>query len=170
MRRLVAAAVTAAFLFLSLQTAAYAADKIGYVDLNKLFEGHPRTKDYDKALEEKQGKYEKEREKKVEDIKAIQDKMGLLSDKEKEASKSKLDENVNTLREFDREQQTDLRKERDEKLAEILKDIEAAIAEYAQKDGYALILNDKVLMYQDKGLNVTDKVLEILKKGAPAKK
>jgi len=155
----------AAFLFLCLQAPGYtASEKIGYVDLSRLFDGYPKTKEYDKILEEKQNKYEKEREKRVDKIKALQDKISLLSDQEKEKKRSELEAEIKKLQDFDRQQQTDLRKERDEKLTDILKDIEKAIFEYAKKEKYSLIFNDKVLMYQDKRLDVTDEVMELLKK------
>ena len=50
--------------------------------------------------------------------------MNLLSDKEKETKKAELETKIKGLQEFDRQKQTDLRKEQDEKMKEILKDIE----------------------------------------------
>lgn len=147
-----------------------AAEKLGYVDLSRLFDEYNKTKEYDKILEEKQKAYESEREKKVNDIKQMQDKLNLLSDKEKEAKKQDLDQKIKNLQDFDLKNTQDLRRERDEKMKEILKDIEAAISEYARKEGYTLVFNDRVLVYQDKSLDITDKVLEILQKMYPAKK
>jgi Skp family chaperone for outer membrane proteins len=141
---------------------AQAADKLGYVDLGKLFDEYNKTKDYDKVLEGKQNTYEGEREKKVNDVKQLQSKIEILSEKEKEAKKPDLESKIKDLQEFDRLQMTDLRKERDEKMKEILKDIEKAVGEYASKQGYTLIFNDRVLVYQDKNLDITDNVLKIL--------
>jgi len=145
---------------------ASAADKLAYVDLTKIFSEYSKTKDYDKVLGDKQTSYEAERDKMVNDIKQFQDKMNLLSDKEKEAKKTDLETKIKNLQEFDRQKQTDLRKEQDEKMKELLKDINDAIKQYAQKEGYTLVFNDRILVYQDKSLDITDKIVEIVNKGS----
>jgi Skp family chaperone for outer membrane proteins len=143
-----------------------AADKLGYVDLSRSFSEYSKTKDYDKILDEKQKAYTTERDKKVTEIKQLQDKLNLLSDKEKEAKKGDLEIKVTDLQEFDRQKQTDLRKDQDEKMKDILKDIEEAVKNYSEKEGYTLVFNDRVLVYQNKSMDITDKVIEILNKGS----
>ena len=66
---------------------AQAADKLAYIDLSRTFAEYGKTKDFDKVLAEKEKAYTMERDKKVADIKAFQDKWELLSDKEKESKK-----------------------------------------------------------------------------------
>lgn len=141
-----------------------AADKFGYVDLSRTFSEYNKTKDYDKVLAGKENTYTGERDKKVNEIKQLQDKLNLLSDREKEAKKPDFDGKVKTLEEFDRQKQTDLRKEQDEKMQEILKDIEIAIKQYAEKENYTLVFNDRVLVYQIESLNISDKIIAILNK------
>lgn len=147
-----------------------AADKLAYVDLSRIFGEYAKTKDYDKVLADKQGAYEQERDKKVNDIKQLQDKLNLLSDKEKEAKKQDLETKIKDLQEFDRQKQTDLRKEQDERMKEILKDIEDTIRGYAEKEGYSLVFNDRVLVYQNKTLDITDKIIEIINAKGSAKR
>ena len=144
--------------------------KIAYVDLSKIFSEYGKTKDYDKALGDKEGAYSAEREKKVSEIKQLQDKMNVLSDKEKEAKKSDYESKVKAFQDFDRQKQTDLRKEQDEKMKEILKDIEEAVKKYAEKEGYNFVFNDRVLVYQDKSYEITDKIVDILNAGKEVKK
>jgi outer membrane protein len=141
-----------------------AAEKIGYVSLERLFDDYHKTKEYDKILEGKQKSYEADRQKKVEEVKKLQDKFSVLSKQEKEAKKGLLEEKIKALQDFDKEKTANLRKERDEKMREILKDIEKAISAFAKKEGYSLIFNDRVLVYQEKALDVTDKVFKILQK------
>lgn len=147
-----------------LGSACFAAQNLAYVDLSRIFSEYNKTKDYDKVLGDKQTAYETERDKKVSDVKQLQDKMNLLSDKEKESKKTDMESKVKTLQEFDRQKQTDLRKEQDEKMKEILKDIEDAVKQYAEKEGYSLVFNDRVLVYQTKSLDITDKIIGILNK------
>ena len=139
-----------------------AADKFAYVDLSRIFSEYGKTKDYDKVLTDKEGVYSADREKKVNEIKQFQDKMNVLSDKEKEAKKGDLESKIKTLQDYDREKQTDLRKEQDEKMKEILKDIEDTVKQYSEKEGYTLVFNDRVLVYQNKSMDITDSIIQIL--------
>lgn len=143
---------------------AYAQTKLAYVDLSKIFENYNKTKDYDKLLTDQQDVYEKERQKKVEEIKQMENKINLLADKEKENQKKLMEDKIKALRDFDQTKQADLRKQQDEKMREILKDIEQAIRQYAESQGYDLVFNDRVLVYQKKTLDITDKIIEILNK------
>ncbi|MDD5155647.1 MAG: OmpH family outer membrane protein [Candidatus Omnitrophica bacterium] len=149
-----------------LSATAAAQDKLGYVDLSRIFSEYGKTKDYDKILTDKQRVYTAERDKKVADIKQLQDKFNLLSDKEKESKQGELEKKVKDLQEFDRQKQTDLRKDQDEKMKDILKDIEDTVKQYAEKEGYTMVFNDRVLVYESKNLDITDKILDALNKGS----
>jgi Skp family chaperone for outer membrane proteins len=167
MNKKMAVAVCAAFLGATvIAGAAQAAEKLGYVDLSRIFAEYGKTKDYDKVLSDKEAAYTADRDKKVNEVKALQDKLSLLSDKEKEAKKGEMETKVKALQEYDRLKQADLRKEQDEKMREILKDIEDAVKQFSAKEGYTMIFNDRVLVYQAPNLNVTDGVMVILNKGA----
>ncbi len=154
------------FSLVVLAGSAPAADKLAYVNLSKVFSEYKKTKDYDKVLEEKEKVYTTDREKKLNDIKQLQDKINLLSDKEKQTKKTDIESKVKDLQEFDRQKQTDLRKDQDEKMKEILKDIEEAIKEYSVSQGYTLVFNDRVLVYEDTKLDITDKIIEFLSKSS----
>ncbi|MCX5714702.1 MAG: OmpH family outer membrane protein [Candidatus Omnitrophica bacterium] len=147
----------------------FAAEKIAYVDLGRIFSEYGKTKSYDKVLTDKEKVYTDEREKQASEVKSIQDKYNLLSDKEKEAKKGELENKVKALQEFDRQRQTDLRKEQDERMKEIMKDIEEAVRQYSVKEGYSLVFNERVLIYQAQNLDITDKIVAILNKTAPKK-
>ncbi|MDD4980972.1 MAG: OmpH family outer membrane protein [Candidatus Omnitrophica bacterium] len=146
-------------------TCVLAAEKIACVDLGRIFSEYSKTKDFDKTLGDKQAGYDTERNKKVNDIKQFQDKFNLLSDKEKEAKKAELETKIKSLQEFDRESQTDLRKQFNDKKTELIKDIDDTINRYAAKEGYTLVLSEAGLAYNAKNLDITDKILEALNKG-----
>jgi len=153
------------FFVLGIIGTARAADKLAYVDLTRIFSEYGKTKEYDKVLEQKETAYTTEREQKVNDVKQFQDKLNLLSDKEKEAKKTELETRVKGLQDYDRQKQTDLRKDQDVKMKEILKDIEDAVKKYSEKEGYTLVFNDRVLVYQTKSLDITDQIIDILNSG-----
>ncbi|OGX18375.1 MAG: hypothetical protein A3K83_06065 [Omnitrophica WOR_2 bacterium RBG_13_44_8b] len=170
MKKLMVVILGAVFGLAFFSQAALAADKLAYVDLSRLFAEYGKTKDYDKVLNDKESAYTAEREKKVNELKQMQDKIDLLSEKEKESKKQELETKVKSFQDYDRQKQTDLRKEQDEKMKEILKDIEDAVKKYAEKDAISFVFNDRVLVFQDKAYDITDKVMEILGKSYTPKK
>lgn len=154
----------AVFSFIVLLGAVQAADKMAFVDLSRIFAEYNKTKDYDKVLGDKETTYNSEREKKIEDVKKFQEKMNLLSEKQKEKKKKELESKIKDLQDYDRQKTMDLRKDQDEKMKEILKDIEEAVRKYAEKEGCSLVFNDRVLIYQSKSLDITSDIIKILNK------
>ncbi|MDD3345453.1 MAG: OmpH family outer membrane protein [Candidatus Omnitrophica bacterium] len=145
---------------------AQAAEKLGYIDLSKAFSEYGKTKNYDKALNDKEKAYTDERDKKISELKSLQDKLNLLNDKDRDAKRGELDSKMKSFQDSDRKKQEDLRKEQDEKMREILKDIETAVKKYAEKEGYTMVFNDRVLVYQNKTMEITDQVIAILNKNS----
>jgi len=145
---------------------AQAADKFGYIDLSRTFSEYNKTKGYDKTLNDKEKAYTDERDKKVAELKALQDKFNLLNDKEREAKRGELETKMKAFQDSDRKMQEALRKEQDERMKEILKDIEDAVKKYAEKEGYTMVFNDRVLVYQNKALEITNQVIEGLNKNS----
>ncbi len=145
--------------------AAEAAEKFGYVDLGRIFKEYKKTQDYDKTLSTKENSYKSEREKKVNEVKQLQEKFSVLSEKEKAAKKTELETKVRAIEDLDRQKQGDLRKEFMEKKDEIIKDIDTAIKDFAKKEGFTFIFNEVGVVYNVESLEVTDKILEILNKG-----
>lgn len=141
---------------------AQAAEKFGYIDLSRTFNEYNKTKGYYKTLNDKGKIYTDERDKKVADLKAFQDKLSLLNDKEREAKSADLAAKVKEFQDSDRQKQADLRKEQEEKEQEILKEIEEAVKKYSEKEGYTLVFNDRVLVYQTKSMDITNQIVAIL--------
>lgn len=147
---------------LGLSLNAFAAGKMAYVDLSQTFDKYEKTRAFDEALTASQTAKEKELEQTANEVKAIEDKLSLLSEKEKTAKQKELEEKGQKLRQMSNQASLDLRKERDEKLKEILQDIEKVVQSYAQKNGYDFIFNDRVLLYGAAGADVTQDIVEVL--------
>jgi Skp family chaperone for outer membrane proteins len=167
-KSIVVALLVASGLFFA--SSARAEQKLGYIDFAKVFGEYSKTKEYDKVFKDKQDAYENGREKMVNDIKQFQDKMNLMSDKDKEAKKGELEGKIKNLQDFDRQNQADLRKEQEDKLKELLKDIDEVVKQYCASQNYTFVFHDKALAYYDKSLDITDKIIELVNKGKPAKK
>jgi len=142
--------------------ACLAEEKLGYIDLSKTFSEYSKTKEYDKVLTDKENVYTTERDKRANDLKQLRDKINLLSDKEKEAKQGDFQAKVKAFQEFVSQKEGDLRKEQDERMREIMKDIQESVKKIAEKDGYSMIFNDRVLVYQKKNQDITDQVVAAL--------
>lgn len=163
--RYLAIVFAAAFLAAGIQTEAKAApqaQKYAYVDLGKLFDEYGKTKDSDAVLEKKGTDKQTERDKKIENIKKLRGELELMSEKGKEEKQGQIDEAVKSLQEFDRATRDDLKRERDNMVRDILKEIDTVVQSYGQKEGYAIIFNDRGLLYADKSMDITDAILKIL--------
>ena len=169
MRKLIVLAVAAVFacgLFIGLnQDKAFAKEyKIGYVDLAKIFDEFKKTKESEKALEEKGKAKEAERKKLVDELRKLKDEQALLSDKAKAEKQTAIDNKVKGLQDFDRKVRDDLMKERNDLLGGILKDIELVVTAYAKEAGYDLILNSRTLLYGAEQYDLTAEILTRLNK------
>ena len=141
---------------------AAAAGKFAFIDLSRAFDSYAKTEQYDQNLEKKRQAKQDEREKKVKEIKKLQDKLALLNAKEKEKTQADIETQLHALNEFDQLASMDLRKERDDFLKEILKEIQDAITEFAAKENYTFIFNDRVLLYANPALDITDQLIAIM--------
>lgn len=136
--------------------------KMGYVDISRLFDSYYKTKEYDEVLNGKHTAFQEEVKGKVDEIKEKESKLVLLADDKKAELETEIETMRTTLLEFDRQKKTDLTKERNEKIQELLLEIEDIISTYAEKENYSVILNDKVLIYGNPALELTGEILKIL--------
>lgn len=138
--------------------------KIGYVNLGKTFDEYKKTQQDEKSLETKGDKKEKERQELVDEIKELKDEMVLLSNKGKEEKQSIIDEKIRNLQEFDKETRDELMQERDDMVRDILRKIDKVIQDYGKKNGYTVILNDRMLVYGKETIDITQDIVDILNK------
>jgi len=135
--------------------------KIGYVDIFKVFNDYEKTKEYDTKLEKKKNAAEKELEVKKVIIEKLQNKMSLLKEAEKTKKREELSKEVQEYRDLEREIFTDIRKERDEKMKDIVEDIDKIVKDYAKKNGFDLVVNSNAVLYGVKTLDITSQILKI---------
>lgn len=137
-------------------------EKIGYVDLSRSFDEYQETKDFDKDLEKKGDIKQQQREKLVKEIRNIRDELELMNEKAREKKEEDLTAKMRSLQEFDQNVKAELTKERDDMVRDILRKMNAVIQEYGENNGYSIIVNDRVLLYGDKTLDLTDEIIKVL--------
>jgi len=137
--------------------------KIGYVDFLKVYDEYQKKKDYQEVIEKKRSEKEEELKKKMQEIEKLQKKVNLLKDKEKEKEKENLEKLAKDFEEMRRKSFLDLKKERDEKLKEILEDIKEVINNYAKTNNFDVILNGEAVLFGNNSLDVTSDIMKLLK-------
>ncbi len=138
--------------------------KIAYVDLAKIFDEYKKTKDSEKALEEKGKAKEADRTKMVDEIKKLKSEQALLSEKGKAEKQGPIDVKIKALQEYDTTARNDLMKERNDMLGGIMKDIEKIVNDYAKTSGYDIVLNSRMMLYGSDQYDITSEILSRLNK------
>ncbi len=141
---------------------ALAQDKIGFVDLSTAFDEYQKTKDFDKMLEKKGDIKQEQREELVKEIRKMRDELELLNESAREAKEEDIEARIQDLQEFDQEAKSQLTKERDDMVRDILQEMNDVIQQYGEANGYSIILNDRVLLYGQKEIDLTETVIKIL--------
>ncbi len=136
--------------------------KIGYVDIFEVFNEYDKTKDYDSNLEKKKEEIEKKLDAKKKTIEKLQNKLGLLKEEERAREEEKIMEEVKAYKDLEREAFTDIKKARDDKMKEIIDDINKIIKNYARENAFNLIISKNSVLYGDDAVvDITAAILKI---------
>lgn len=134
--------------------------KIGYVDVEKVFNEYKETKKNDEVLKEKGKAKAQERAEIVSEIKKQKEELELLSESGKLEKQAIIDEKIKELKKFDETTKDALRNERDTALKSIFNDIKDSINAYGQSNAYTLILNEKALLYKTEAQDLTGEIIK----------
>jgi len=141
----------------------FAADlRIAYVDLGKVFDNYQKTKEFDAVLQSDGEDFQKQRDAMIQKIQDAQSKLDLMKDSEKANMQADIKKQEDTVVAFDKEKRAELTKRRDDKVREILAEIQGVVTGIAKQDGYTYVLNDRVMVYGDPQFDITDQVMKSL--------
>ncbi len=140
--------------------------KIGVVNAAMVLDKSPQKERALARLEKEFSARSKSLERKVKDLRARQAKLAkdaaILSADERKAKERSILSEQRELKRLGDEYSEDLSIRRNEELRKLEKDIAKTIIEVAKKESYDLVLYQGVI-HASKSINITDKVLEILK-------
>ena len=136
--------------------------KIGYVDLATVFDGYDRTKESEKGLERKGEKKQQELRNRAAELSKLRESIELLSNEAREAKVEEIEEKSDQLQRLKTRSERKLLRERNELARDILRDIDRAVADYAKKNNFTLILDQRSVVYVQDAYDLTDQVLEAL--------
>ncbi len=142
--------------------------KVGVVDLDKVFSSYPGISDIQKKLKDERDNYEKEINKKNEEIKALESTLTnkSLSDSERQTTIAEIEYNKQKLSEYIDEVNTKLSSLKEELTKTIYSKIWMVIQRVGAERGYSLILkkSGESILYIDKEIDITSEVITKLKK------
>ena len=162
MKRIAGIFVGVVFCLSILAGAAYAADKFAYVDVDRIISEYNKYKDYEKIMTDKQKVANKELEAKQNELKQYEEKLAMLSEKERAGKKDEITAKLRAYEDFVKNKSLDLRKEWDEEMQEVSKDVRAEVDRYSEKEGFTFVFNRIALVYQVNNLDISDKIIVIL--------
>ena len=142
--------------------------KIGYIDIQKVFQGYEKTGDLEVSLKKDQAEHQQNLEKLKEEIEKIKDELKeqelILTESAKEEKQAEIDRRIGELDNLARDITEKLEKRREEYTNEIVKDIKATIRSIAEREGYRLIFYKDALIYAtpEREFDLTEKVLSQL--------
>jgi len=143
-----------------------AAGKVGFVDLEAVFERYQMTIDLKEKLQREGKERLAERKTMVEEINRLKDEADLLRDDAKKKKESAIDEKVKALYQFEEKTKREAMQKQSRLQEDILTQIRRAGAEIGQAEGYdALFTFTKDdIGYHAEGLDVTEQVVKLLNK------
>lgn len=136
--------------------------KLGFISLKNVLDNYQKVKDGEAELLKEAEQKNSQRDKLVEEVKGLREKIELLKDEQKDKKQKELDDKLKQLQDFTYQTRTDLRQKRDEKFMEIMKEVKSVIEEYGTSRNYNIIIDDTLLLYKDKALDVTDDIIKML--------
>jgi outer membrane protein len=141
-----------------------AAEKLGYVNIRKISAEYKKAIDYGKLFEKKQKDLEVDINKRESELRSLQDKFELMNEEQRAKKQPEFQQKARDFLEYRKGKVEDLTKEMNAKNEEISKDIEEAVSEYAEKEGYALVFPRALLLYGAKGYDLTSEIIKIVNK------
>lgn len=136
--------------------------KIGYVNVWKVFNGYQRTKDSEGILEQKGKQKQAELENRVNELTKLRQGLELLNDQARQTKTREIEEKSDALQQLETKSQREFIRERNEAAKQILDEIDQAVKDYATANGFALLLDERSLLYGQDAYDATTEVLRML--------
>lgn len=143
--------------------------KIGFVDSARIMELSPQAQAFKDTLDrefepkrnrllKKQAKIKKLEEKLIRDV-------AIMSDSEKLDTERKIRDMKRDLRREQEDFSEDVTLKRNEELMKLQKEVVSTIQDYAEKNHFDLIINESVVVYASKAIDITNAIIKNLKSG-----
>ena len=138
--------------------------KIGYVDFRRTFYENDKVKAEEEALRDYEDEQQEKQMEMIEEITQLRDEAELLSDDTKDRKRAEIKKKINELQNFENEVRKKLQTKKNDTYREIADDIQKVVDEVGKNGEYDYILDSRSIIYTSKDFDITDEVIEKLKK------
>ena len=140
--------------------------KIGYVDLQKVFQNYKKVKESEEIFRKEVMKEQKRIDnlkKKIDDMQdEFKKKKDILSPEKRREKEMEIMNKIKELSEIIREVNQKLDRRMKELRKARLDEILSVIKEFGKKNKYNIIIDSNAVIYADKGIDITDQIIKIL--------
>lgn len=145
-----------------------AGNKIGYVDIKKIFDGYEKGKKTEEIFKKEVSDEQKNIDKMQEEIKKMQEDYEKKKDMMKEEEREKKENEIKAkIQEFSKKW-TEVNQKLDEKRKtleeQIFDEIKKAISDYGKKNGYSIIIDSRLILYGEDVFDLTNEIIKLLNK------
>ncbi len=139
--------------------------KIGYIDIQKVFQGYEKTGDLEARVKKDQAEYQRNLDELKEEIEKLRDELKeqelILTEAAKEEKQAEVDRRITELDNLVRDMTERLEKKWEKYTDEIVKDILATTRSIAEREGYRLVFSKEALFYAtpEPEFDLTEKVI-----------
>jgi len=138
--------------------------KIGFIDLDRVFRAYPPAAAAVGGLEEQLKAKEAEIEKLLGEIRQLRAESELLADQARVRKEQEIARKTLQLRQYTEESEIEINRRLFQTREKMLEEIFARVTVYAREQGYDFIFRSEATAYFDPSLDLTDGIIEALKK------
>jgi len=143
--------------------------KIGIIDGKRIFDEHPDSKKATALLKKELEEKQKEIDARSEEIRKLEKELNsnlLLSDDERAKKETEINEKKRAVVKYSQEAEEYLSHKEEELTKEITQKVYLFIEEIAKEKGINLIIENNYVLYADDNLDITEDVIEKMKKAS----
>jgi len=143
--------------------------KVGYVDMDRVFDEYTETQKASQELNKEITSRRKEITKLENEIDTLREELNtqeaLLSKEERLKRAQEINQKILDLQKYVRDVEMDLARKEETMTRKLITEILSVIKKVGEKEGYTLILRKDSLLYGEEGMDLTGEVIKVLNKG-----
>ncbi|HOK57222.1 MAG TPA: OmpH family outer membrane protein [bacterium] len=142
--------------------------KIGYVDIKKVFDNYDEAKKTEEKFKKEIDEAQKNLDKLQDEVKKMQEdyekKKSMMKPEEQTKKENEIKAKVQELSKKWMETKQKLDDRGKELENQIFEDIKKAIADYAKKNGFSMVVDSRLILYGESAVDLTDEVIKLINK------
>lgn len=161
-RKMLKAAVILFFVLGMMGTSVYAANRVGYVDLRRIFYEYDAAAEMRKEVNDFTERTHERRDELVKEITQLRDRSEMLTGEARREAQAQIDRKIMELQEYEQRKRQELLEKENEMFEKVIMEIEKVVTVMAEEENYDFVLDSRYIMYAKRALDLTDEVVREL--------